>query len=70
MNKRDLEILISRAKRLYKEVNDDLEMAKTKYQQSDIATANLLINSAIVKSNILIAERLDVIFRILTQEDL
>lgn len=69
MNKRDLEILLNRAKKFLKEVNDDLELAKTKYQQGDLQTANLLINSAVVKSNILIAERVDIIFRILATED-
>lgn len=64
-----VDIIKDRSKRFYNDILDDLENAKTAYQEQDKDLANLYIQQAQVKSNILIAERLDVLCIILTKDE-
>ena len=62
----ELELMENRAKKLYKKIQGDLANARTQYVQNNNAElANLLIQLAQVESQILIAERLDMIAQIL-----
>ena len=64
-----IDIIDDRSRRFYKDVVDDLDKAKTAYQSADKDLANLYIQQAQVKSNLLIAERLDVLCKILNKDD-
>jgi hypothetical protein len=65
----EVDIINGRYKKFYKDVVDDLDKAKTAYSDGDANLADLYLKQATVKSNILIAERLDILGKILSKDE-
>jgi len=67
MNKLEYELISARAKLLYQKIQDDLELAAEKYTSGDAQLADLIVKKSIVESNLLVADRVDVIVRFLIE---
>ena len=65
----EIDIINGRYKKFYADILEDLDNAKTAYQNDNLALANLYMGQAETKSNILIAERLDILGKIFMGDD-